>query len=141
MVYFSLDVVVPLQSCVPVITKLGPIVVRLAVRIANEANPFNLFVAVFQRHEETQRCAMILRQWCAHHLGDEQRLRMTADMKVIAGVVVSIGSFHVDIFGLFIVDECWRICIDKVHHADTGPKDNLTPTFDALKLSYEFMAG
>ena len=100
---------VSLQSCVPVVTKLGPIVVRLTLRIANKGNPLDLFVAVFQGHQQTQWGAMILRQRCAHHLGDKQGLWMTADVKIIACVIVPVRSFHIDILGFFAVDECRRI--------------------------------
>ena len=85
------------QPRVPVVTKLGPIVVRLAVGVADKSDALDLLVSVLGGHMQSQRCAVILRQRRTHHLGHEQRLGMAANVKIVSGVIVPVGRLHVDI--------------------------------------------
>ena len=84
---------------------------------------------------------MKLCQGCPHHLGYEQSLWMPAGVKIVPVVIVPIGSFHVDVLWLFSVDEFWRIGFEEICQEDSGPVDDLTPTFNAFELCHEFVAG
>ncbi len=61
---------VQLQPRIPVIAKLGPIIVRFVVGVGDKADALDLLVPIFDGHMQPKRGAMILRQRLAGHFRD-----------------------------------------------------------------------
>src|SRR5579875_199831 len=69
----------PSQAPIPVISKLGPVVVRLVIGVRDQPDALNLFVTILCGRVETERSTVVLGEGLSHHLSNQQRLRMPAD--------------------------------------------------------------
>lgn len=118
----------------PVVSELGPVVIRFGVGIRDQADALDLLVAVFRRRVKPERSTMGLRERPAHHLGDKQRLRMAKNVKIVAGVVITVRRLHVDVSRIPAVDESGRVCLEEIGRTYTRPMDDLAPAFDAFEL-------
>src|SRR5580700_3662157 len=88
-----------LKAGVPVVAKVGPVVVRSRVGVADEADLLDLLVAIFDRHGEPQGGAVAGGKRLAAHFIDQKALRVHAGSHVKAAKVLAVGRFHVDVAG------------------------------------------
>ena len=65
---------------------------------------------------------------------------MAAHPQVVSGVIIPVGSLHVDILRLPSIETNGRISLEQVSQASACPLDDLAPTFNALELCDELMA-
>src|ERR1700760_558407 len=124
-----------LKAGIPVVAKVGPVVIRSRVGVADEADLLNLFVTVFDRHGEPQGRAVAGSKRLAAQFINQKALRVHAGSHVKTAKVLAVGRFHVDVAGRpsFRVSGR-RISVDEVSQADAAPLDNLAPALDALEL-------
>src|SRR6185437_1260386 len=120
------------QPAIVVITSFEPIVARAVVAEIEFADALEIFYAVFDRDDQTQRGAVASLEGFAVHLVAEQGLRMHGAGRVDAYIVFVVGSTEADIAeGRFFLK---AIMLNKVAEFYAAPPGDLAPTFDTLEF-------
>src|SRR5271154_4525361 len=86
-----------LKACIPVVAKLGPVIVGFPVSIGNQSDTLNLLITVLGWSMQPQWSAVELCERAAAHLGHEQGLGMHANLQVVTHIVIAVRSFHVNV--------------------------------------------
>ena len=124
------------QTAVIVITPFIPIIGGSGILEINSADPFDVFYAVFNRNDQSQRCALVEGEWLTVHFIAKYGLRMQHAFIIYAHIIATVwcyqpGEAHV---GLILQ----IIMLDKIGKPHTGPMCNLAPAFNAFEVENDF---
>src|SRR5689334_23455312 len=120
-----------LETCKPIVPLLGPIVARLLRRIANHANFLDALDAVLNRHNKSQRSAVLGCQRPAVLLIRQKGLRMQRALSIQADVVIFSRRRHVHVRRYSGV---WRqILPGEIGKPSSRPMRHDTPAFYAAE--------